>query len=279
VVLLGDDTFDPRDFGGVGNTSYVPSLYGWDGVFGRVPSETHFADTDGDGRPDVGIGRLPARTAAEADLLVEKTERFGESGGAGGHLIAVDQSVGADISFRGEGESLGARLPSGSVTFVDVAAQGVTAARLRLIEGLKRGSLTASYFGHGGFDLWSNQGLLRNADAAALEGTGGQTVLFSWTCETQWYVSEGRTISEELLFVPGGGAVASVGPGGISDPALQVNLSRRVYDYYLAGRTLGEAVRRAKADALAEDPKLAPVVQGFSLLGDPSLKLRRSRAR
>ena len=87
-------------------------------------------------------------------------------------------------------------------------------------------------------------------------------------------MSEARNISAELLLVPSGGTVASVGPGGSSDPALQGNLSRRVYDYYLAGVTLGEAVRRAKAEALAEDPKLAPVVHGFSLLGDPSIRLR-----
>jgi hypothetical protein len=160
------------------------------------------------------------------------------------------------------------------VSVADVEAQGVTAARSVLLEGLKSGPRTASYFGHGGEDVWSDQGLLRNADVAALEGAGEETVLFSWTCETQWYLGDGRSISEELLLVPNGGSVASVGPVGISDPALQVNLSRRVYDYFLAGKALGEAVRRAKADALAEDPKLAPVVHGFSLLGDPALVLR-----
>jgi hypothetical protein len=274
VVLLGNDTYDPRDFLGVGDQSFVPSLYGWDGVFGRVPSETRYADRDGDGRPDVAIGRLPARSVADAELLVDKIAQWRQTVARKGHLIAVDQSQGADISFRGEGQSLESRLPAGSVSFVDVGAQGVTAARTSLLAGLQRGGQTTSYFGHGGLDVWSNQGLLRNADAAALEGTGQLTVLFSWTCETQWYVNDTRTISEELLLVPNGGTIASVGPGGISDPALQANLSRRVYDYYLAGKTLGEAVRLGKSDALAADPKLAPVVQGFSLLGDPSIKLR-----
>jgi hypothetical protein len=273
VVLLGDDTYDPRDFLAVGDKSYVPSLYGWDGVFGRVPSETRYADTDGDGRPDLAIGRLPATTSAEADLLVEKIRQYQETGLQRGHLIAVDESQGADISFRGEGQSLEARLPAGSVSFVDLGAQGLTAARSALLDGLRRGARTTSYFGHGGEDVWSNQGLLRSSDVASLEGSGQQTVLFSWTCETQWYVSEGRTLNEALLLVPDGGALASVGPGGISDPALQANLSRRVYAYYLKGQTLGEAVRRAKADALAAEPGLAPVVHGFSLLGDPSIRL------
>ena len=272
VLLLGDDTYDPRDFLGVGNKSYVPSLYGWDGVFGRVPSETPTADVNGDGRPDVAIGRLPVRTPEEAATVVDKISRQGRGAGRE-HLIAVDESRESDISFRGEGESLKSRLGDGSVNMADVGAQGVGAARGTLLDALKRGPRTTSYFGHGGEDVWSDQGLLRNADVADLEGTGGETVLFSWTCETQWYLGEGRTISEELLLVPNGGTVASVGPGGISDPALQVHLSRRVYDYFLAGKTLGEAVRRAKADSLREDEKLAPVVHGFNLFGDPSLTL------
>lgn len=45
---IGDDTFDYRDDAGTGAVSYVPSLYGWDGEFGRVPSETRYADVDGD---------------------------------------------------------------------------------------------------------------------------------------------------------------------------------------------------------------------------------------
>lgn len=276
VVLVGDDTFDPRGFLDAGFRSFVPSLYGWDGVFGRVPSETLFADVDGDGRPDVAIGRLPVQTAAEAEVVVDKISR--QRGRRGlGHVVAVDESRGSDISFHGEGEALASRLPEGSVSVADVGKQGVAAARETLLDGLKRGPMTTSYFGHGGEDVWSDQGLLRNTDVSALEGTGAETVLFSWTCETQWYVAEGRTISEELLLVPNGGTLASVGPVGISDPALQVNLSRRVYDYFLAGKSLGEAVRRAKADALAEDPTLAPVVHGFGLLGDPALTLARAR--
>jgi hypothetical protein len=275
VVLLGDDTFDPRDFLGLGSGSRVPSLYGWDGVFGRVPSETLFADVDDDGRPDVAIGRLPVRTAEEAQAVVDKIARQGQR--RRGHLLVADEERESDISFRGEADALASRLPEGSVTMADVGAQGVAAARATLLEGLRRGPATASYFGHGGEDVWSDQSLLRNADVASLEGTGEETVLFSWTCETQWFVAEGRTISEELLLVPNGGTVASVGPTGISDPALQVNLARRVYDYFLAGASLGEAVRRAKAEALLADPGLAPVVHGFGLLGDPALTLPRAR--
>jgi hypothetical protein len=97
-------------------------------------------------------------------------------------------------------------------------------------------------------------------------------VFFTWTCETQWYVGDRRTLNEELLLVPNGGSVASLGPGGISDPVLQAALARRVYTLLLDGWTLGRAVQRAKSEAMAEDPRLASVVDGFSVLGDPSLR-------
>jgi hypothetical protein len=45
-----------------------------------------------------------------------------------------------------------------------------------------------------------------------------------------------------------------------------------LYDELLGGRVpLGEAIRRAKARAVAEDPRSAPVVEGWNLLGDPSI--------
>jgi hypothetical protein len=62
------------------------------------------------------------------------------------------------------------------------------------------------------------------------------------------------------------------GPFGITDAPLQTALSERLYDELLRGRVaLGEAIRRAKARAVEESPAAAPVVEGWNLLGDPSL--------
>jgi hypothetical protein len=46
-----------------------------------------------------------------------------------------------------------------------------------------------------------------------------------------------------------------------------------VYERLLAGMALGEAVRQAKVELLSFDPGAAPVVDGWSLLGDPALRL------
>ena len=64
-----------------------------------------------------------------------------------------------------------------------------------------------------------------------------------------------------------------LGPVGISDPVLQRSLYERVYHHFLVrGSTLGEAVRRAKSEVLAANPAARPVVEGWSLIGDPALR-------
>jgi hypothetical protein len=277
VLLVGGDTFDPRNHLGEGLVSYVPSLNGWDGVYGRVPSENAYADVDGDGKPDLAIGRLPVQTVADAEVMVDKISRQAEvlKELRGRHLIAVETQGPGDVSFRGEGEALAAQLP-GQVIFADVA-QGLPEAKSLLLGGLTSGVETTHYFGHGGFDRWANEGLLRVGDVSALSGTGRETVLFTWACEVQYYQNDTTTVNDALLLVPQGGALASAGPTGIGDPLLQQQLSRRLYAHFLAGETLGEAMRRAKSEALEANPAVAPVVEGFCLLGDPALRLDAER--
>jgi hypothetical protein len=72
--------------------------------------------------------------------------------------------------------------------------------------------------------------------------------------------------------------VASFGPAGITTPRQQEALARRVYPRFLSeGKTLGDAVREAKAEALAADPSTRAAVDGWNLLGDPALLLPASR--
>jgi hypothetical protein len=273
VLLVGDDTFDYRDLMGLGLASFVPSLNGWDGQFGRVPSENAYADVDDDGRPDVAIGRLPAQTVEEAEVLADKIARQSSvlSEAAGAHVIAVDDGGPSDAAFRAEAETLAPRL--GAVAWADLAA-GNPAARAVLFDALAAGAPTTHYFGHGGHERWADEGLLTTADVASLADTSHETVLFTWACEVQWYQYDwGASLNEALLLAPRGGALAAVGPTGITDPAYQSALHKRVYAHFLAGVPLGEALRRAKAEVMDLGPAFAPVAEGFGLLGDPALKL------
>jgi hypothetical protein len=275
VLLVGGDSYDPRDFSGTGNVSFLPSLEAWDGQFGRVPSENKYADIDEDGIPDVAIGRLPVSTVDEAATLVEKIGRQSAVVAAAGanHVFAVDNQGQDDISFRNESERAASVLPDGSLgSWADVGEQGIVDARAALLSAMASGPLATHYFGHGGFDIWADEGLLTLDDVDALPANRHETILFTWTCETQWYRLH-PGINEALLLHPQGGALATLGPSGITDPALQIQVYPRVYQHFFGGETLGESVRLAKAEALAASPTTRPVVEGWNLLGDPALRL------
>jgi hypothetical protein len=248
-------------------------LLGWDGAFGRVASENRYADVDGDGSPDVSIGRLPARTAEQAEALVDKVERQQAllEPGLGRHLFAVDDPGREGFDFADEARTVAARLPrSAPQAWADLAA-GVGPARERLFGALGEGAAFTHYFGHGGPQEWGDEGLLTVEDAAALPHTG--TVVLTWACLSQFYqYLFGPSVNESLLLAPQGGAVAAFGPAGITDAGLQSLLFEPLYDELARGPVaLGEAIRRAKARALASDPRSARLVEGWNLLGDPSL--------
>jgi hypothetical protein len=277
VVLLGDASLDPLDHTGFGAASFVPSLVAWDGELGRVPSENLYADLDGDGRPDLAIGRLPAASEEEADALVAKVERQQTTLRElrGRFLMAADNQGPQDAPFLLEAQDAASRLPAGSsVAWSDVAA-GIASARASLAAALSDGVALTQYFGHAGEYVWADERLLGVEDVDALASATRETVVFTWACESQAFDGiAGPTVNEALLLAPQGGALASFGPAGITDPSLQRELRLRVNELFVRRRLpLGEAIRRAKAETLAAHPEAQPVVEGFNLLGDPLLRL------
>ncbi len=277
VLLLGDDTFDPQNFSGFGAQVFVPSLLARDSGFGRIPSENLYADLDGDGSPELAIGRLPVQTAEEAGAMADKIANQAALLAAqpGRHIFAVDNPRADDAPFRAEAEEMAAALGAAPETtaWSDIG-QGAAAARAALLGAWRAGARYTHYFGHGGPEIWADEHLLGVPDVQQLGSALKPTLVLMWACESQWYLNLwGPSLGEALFLVPNGGAVASFGPSGIAAPAHHRALYERFYQALGSGQTLGEIIRRAKAGALAAKPLSREAIDGYNLIGDPALKL------
>lgn len=273
VVLVGDDTFDPQDFLDSGAVSFVPSLFGWDGQFGRVASENLYADVNGDRAPDLAIGRLPAGTPEEARVMVDKIARQAAvlRWSLGRNLFVADNRAPADPDFAGAASAVAQRFPATAWSRI---GNGIEKARADLVAGWSKGVALVHYFGHGGPQIWADEAVLTSEDAMSLQSP--EAVVFQRACQTQFYqYLFGDSLGESLMLNPNGGALASFGPAGITNTKVQGALFNRLYDEMQTSprMPLGEAIRRAKSKALNDDPDALFAVEGFNLLGDPALRM------
>jgi hypothetical protein len=107
VLFLGDASFDPRNYLGHGDADLVPTGTAATELM-ETASDDSLADFDGDGVPELAVGRLPARTAAEAALMVSKTIAYEQAGPAAGAALLVTDGA----QFAGPGDMLAALLPA-----------------------------------------------------------------------------------------------------------------------------------------------------------------------
>src|SRR6185503_5401150 len=78
LLLLGAGTFDPRSYSGGNKRDLVPTKL-VDTGFLEAGSDDSLADFDHDGIAEIPVGRLPASTVAEANLMLAKVVGFSPS--------------------------------------------------------------------------------------------------------------------------------------------------------------------------------------------------------
>jgi hypothetical protein len=238
-----------------------------------VPSENRYADFDGDGAPEIAIGRLPVQTTEEAIAAVAKIRRQSQvmAQNRGKYLFVTDNQGPNDPSYRAHADAVAASLPAtATMAFAD-ATLGVQAARDEIAAALASGAAVTSYFGHGSPDAWADEGILSSDSVSTLAGLK-ETLVLMWACQSQYYTYfYGPSLGEALFLLPQGGAIASVGPAGISSTEHQEPFYEAFYRELAAGKSIGDALRIAKRQVASGFPPGSGLV-GFNLIGDPTLR-------
>ena len=277
VVLAGNGNYD---YLGVksNEVNHIPPLLlaTKDGIFA---ADGRLADTDGDGLPDVALGRLPARNATDLTAMIAKIKAYETDFGAAwqGKIVLAndidDPAAGAFAAASGQLADL-MQPPQYVPEQIDLNKATPTAARASLLNWFKNGAGFIHYTGHGGAKNWSAKNLLKDTDVNTMVNTP-KPVVVALTCLAGRFEMPGvDNLGEVLLQRATGGAVAVWSPSGLSRNAPAVELGTAFYRAILhAGcGTLGLATTQARR-ALQSDAFSQDTLSVYNLLGDPALRI------
>lgn len=272
VALAGAGTYDYRNLLGFGDDLLPPLMIQTDS--GLFPSDNQLGDVDGDGLPEVAVGRIPVLSAAELDAYTAKLTAYESAAPASwtGTAVMASDAVDRGADFAADSDEVAGQLsPVYAVSRIDLTATPLADARAQLLGDIGNGTAFINYMGHGALDRMSAGGLLTSADVPDLANGARLPVLTAMTCTINRFEVPGiPSLGEELAKSGGGGAAAVWGPTGLSANGEAKLLAERFY--HAADARLGDRLLRAIADfrALGGNPDLPRL---YVLLGDPALRL------
>jgi hypothetical protein len=269
VIFAGDATFDPRNYLGLGNFDLVPTRL-VPTIQMEASSDDWFADFNDDELAEMAIGRLPVRTAAEAQVVISKIVSHDASQPGPTTLLVNDRNDG--YNFQQASRIAKGLLPKeAEVVEVDRVQMDDASAKAAIMSNLNSGPKLVNYLGHGSLGVW-NGSLLTIPDARTLTNREQLSVFMMMTCLNGLYQDVSlESLGEVLLKLPGGGAVAVWASSGMTEAQGQAAIDHELFRHLFGGGeiTLGEAIIKAKAGTGDSD-----VRRTWVLLGDPSMKLR-----
>jgi Peptidase family C25 len=273
VLLIGDTTYDPKDYGENGNFNFVPTKM-LDTIYGEIPSDDTLADFNDDGLAEIAIGRAPARSSTDVTQLLNKTKIFEQTSAQGfsrGTIFASDVPLGWD--FEATSNKLRDLLPTGTTSITVNRAE--SGAKTRLLNEMNNGRFFINYAGHGSSGAWASNSFFGKADAAVLTNGNNLSVFTLLTCLNGYFIQPNvvdDSLAEVLLKAQNGGAAAVWASTGETTPDIQEIMATRFYQQLTLGniKRLGDLANDAKTTINAgRDVRLSWV-----LLGDPMLKVR-----
>jgi len=273
VLLLGDASFDPRDYLGLGDFDFVPTRIIETAAF-KTASDDWFSDFQNTGFATIPTGRIPARTAADAALVISKVVNYERNTSQGSWqqqaLIVADQNVGVD--FSSEADLATALLPPSLVaTKILADGQSTTAVSEQIFEAVNSGTLLVNYTGHGAEQQWSFSDLLDNTSAATLSNGGRLPVFLLMDCLNGFFHDVyAESLSTALLLAPNGGAVAVWASSGFTTAPPQAAMDQALLRTLAANpsQPLGRSILTSKLKITDPD-----VRRTWILFGDPAMRV------
>ena len=277
VVLAGNGHYDYLQANTTETNQLPPMLI--QTPAGVCASDGLLADTGGDALPDVAIGRLPAKTPEQLAAMIDKIQAYeAEFGAAWQNQISLAADPADSVgNFTAENDKLAALAtdPYSVAARIDLDTMGIGLARTNFMDWFNAGVGFIHFTGHGDMKNLGKSNLLTTTSVSSMTNALRPPILVSLTCLAARYEYPSvSSLGEVLLQRAGGGAVAALGPSGLTRNAPASELGQAFYSAIFqegAGR-LGPAFLRARR-ALTSSMFMEDTLAVYNLLGDPALRI------
>ncbi|MFD2514738.1 type IX secretion system sortase PorU [Pontibacter locisalis] len=308
LLLFGDTSYDYKNRLS-NNTNFVPiyesrqslhpiSSYSSEDYYGFLDDEEGewVENTTGDHFLDIGIGRLPAKSAVEAANLVNKIISYDSPSHFGNwrNRITLVADDGDYNEHQNDAEFLANFLQNNAPDYnpnkiyIDLYRQVAVSNGQRapdavsaLDKAIEQGSLITNYTGHGNEVSWASEQVLTIPQINRWTNKDRLTFLLTATCEFGRYDDPSRPSgAETALLNPNGGAVGLI---TTTRPVYSNGnrvLNRNFFKSALTPATatrprLGDLVMSTKNNSITDNVSGSKGVnnRNFTLLADPSLTL------
>lgn len=282
VVLLGDAYLDYHDNLKTGTINYIPSQPIHTELVGLSVSDSWFAEVSGDDPiPDIYLGRIPVREAAEADRIIDRIIRY-ETAPTPGYwtsrvaLIADDDSS----EFRELSEELATLVPPPLGASRWFTSPNFTPQSADIVSAFESGHGFINYTGHGTVNSWglSGQGniLLTGSTANTINPADQWPIVTVANCLNGFFAGRkgNPCLAETLLASKSGGAIAVWAPTSLGFPDSHRVLMKEFYQQIFQSRrlVLGQAATAAQIAAFVHDPNWQEIMETYVLFGDPAMR-------
>ena len=274
VLLVGGDTYDYKNTLNTNSISFIPSLYAATGEFVEfAPVDALFVDLDRNNVPDLPIGRLPVRTNAELDEVINKTLEYASRDYRQSAVFAADK-MDPNMSFTDVSNRFVSKV-AGDWTFERAYLDWmpVSDSRSVLKDAIAQGSSLTSFFGHSSYSIWTFDGLFSANDVPTVGNHGRPTAVVQYGCwNTYHIVPSYDTLGHSFMLTEQQGAAVVVGSSTWTAANSADRLGEKFMPRLISGeKTVGQALTQAKQDLAVTHPDLRDAILGWTILGDPAI--------
>jgi hypothetical protein len=270
VFLMGDSTYDSRDYFNIGFFNFVPTRI-INTIFTETGSDEFLADFNNDGLAEMAVGRVAARTPQIITRVFGKMLNWEQNLSdpfSRGALFAHDFPDGYD--FEGMNNRLRNKLPQ--TMPVTMVHRGQPNAQAAVVGAINSGKYIVNYAGHGTAGAWAATSFFANSTVSQLNNVNNESVFTMLTCLNGYFIlPTTNSLSENLVHYANGGAVAAWASTGLTTPDVQELMATRFYEKLGLGsiQRIGDLVRDAKTVI----PGGMDVRLSWVLLSDPTMKV------